>query len=128
MFVCPFLGKFKKLEKDNFAWIPALELLEAAELKLNENDFNISPFKTQSLDQLTLVNMSATAIANSCDCSWTSVLHIIKDIFLWIVEIVKEGKDEIIIDLWIGKLQFSSKTVQFFNYEDGEIEGVWKQR
>jgi len=36
------------MEKDNFAWIPALELLEAAELKLNENDFNISPFKTQN--------------------------------------------------------------------------------
>lgn len=79
---------------EKFSWIPALELLEAGEMKLLENEYNISPFKIMNGDQ-TVVNMSASAIASSCNCSWTAVLHIIKDIFLRIIEIVKEGKEEI---------------------------------
>ncbi len=68
--------------------------------------------------------MSPSAIASTCDCSRTAVLHIIKDIFLWIVEIIKEGKDEIVLDLKIGKLHFhgDSKVSYFSNYEEGEVE------
>ena len=70
--------------------------------------------------------MSASSIASSCDCSRTAVLHIIKDIFLQIVEIIKEGKDEISLDIKIGKLHFhsDSKLAYFSNYEEGEIESL----
>jgi len=40
------------------------------------------------------------------------------------VEIIKEGKDEIVLDLKIGKLHFhgDSKVSYFSNYEEGEVE------
>ena len=43
---------------------------------------------------------------------------------------MKEGKDEILLDLRIGKLKFSSdsKSVQFQNYEEGEVENTKKLR
>lgn len=68
MFVSPFLGKFMKGE-NRYCWIPALELLEAGDLKLNENESNISPFKTVCNEQMKIVNMSASAIGSSCECS-----------------------------------------------------------
>jgi len=33
-----------------YVWVPSLEILEAGELKLLENESNVSPFKAQTND------------------------------------------------------------------------------
>ena len=83
-------------------FIPSLELLEAASIKIKEGaEHTLSPFESKIHKDEKVSQLSASAIANVCGCSRTDVLHILKDVFLRIVENVKEGTG-VVLDVKVG--------------------------
>ncbi len=98
-FSAPFLGRFLK-QNWEYKYIPSLEILEAGGLKLADGSKSVlSPFEAKD-DQMPSA-MSASAIANVVNCARNDVLHILKDIFLRVIENLKLGQD-VDLDVKIG--------------------------
>ena len=101
-FQAPFIGRFSISKSKKVVYIPSLEILEATGFQIKDNSDNMcSPFESKIEKDEKVSQMSASAIANVCSCTRADVLHILKDLFLRIVENCKEG-NQVILDCKIG--------------------------
>lgn len=108
----------------SFFYQPTTRFLDESNLTLQENEYNLNPYKETGK---ALVKTSIASIAGVCNCNQETVSYILLEFIRKLSGVSRQSAvypHLIILDVKIGYLKIKASKIRFLNYFEAKKKGV----